>query len=335
MTWFQRLTGFKEKSYKETQSLLEVQGDRLVSSVNGKSYGIGSFELASLADLRNRALSGPILPGRLKASVIQGDVRSLHGQPEFAGALFQVASQFNMLEMTSPGVSPEDGVTRYMFDPTQGPACAIAAGAATLYRNYFVPVRDQIGQTSLVQLDGLCDLGGTLSERLEMPVSSLWEMRNGYADCTASGLMKLSDFLDGLKESELDELRGLHRIGIHRGVEVTDSEHSPGPMVSQAFCSALPVAYSKLQHAPWKPFASLILESAYEATMWEAVCNAQRGASNIVLLTRLGGGAFGNQDAWIDAAMRRALDLASNHGLDVRLVTNKSASQLHGLVNCF
>jgi hypothetical protein len=31
------------------------------------------------------------------------------------------------------------------------------------------------------------------------------------------------------------------------------------------------------------------------------------GASNIVLLTRLGGGAFGNDDAWIDAAMRRAL----------------------------
>jgi transposase len=48
--------------------------------------------------------------------------------------------QFNLLEMTSPSVSPEHGVTRYQDDHTQGPACAIAAGAATIYRNYFAPV---------------------------------------------------------------------------------------------------------------------------------------------------------------------------------------------------
>ena len=63
----------------------------------------------------------------------------MHQDPQYAGALFQVASQFNLLEMTSPDVTPEDGVTRYAYDRTQGPACAIAAGAATLYRNYFVP----------------------------------------------------------------------------------------------------------------------------------------------------------------------------------------------------
>ena len=333
MSWFQRLTGFREVSYKETQSLLEVQGDRLASRVNGKSYGIGSFELVSLAELRKRALSGPDLPGRLRMSVIQGDVRSLHGQPEFAGALFQVASQFNMLEMTSPNVCPEDGVTRYMFDPTQGPACAIAAGAATLYRNFFVPVNDQIGQTSKLQLDGLSDLGTVLSGLLETPVSNLWQMRNGYANCSAIGLRKLSGLLKGLGEAELDELRGLLQIGVHRGVEVTDSECSPGPVVSQAFCSALPVAYSEHKQAPWEPFASLILEAAYEATMWEAVCNAQAGASNVVVLTRLGGGAFGNQGARIDAAMQRALGLVSNYGLDVRLVTYKSPLKYPDLVN--
>ena len=60
--------------------------------------------------------------------------------PENAGALFQVASQLNLLEMTGPEVTPEDGVTIYQDDRTQGPACAIAAGAATIYRNYFAPV---------------------------------------------------------------------------------------------------------------------------------------------------------------------------------------------------
>ncbi|MBY4594626.1 hypothetical protein K3217_03625 [bacterium BD-1] len=101
--------------------------------------------------------------------------------PEYEGALFQVASQFNALEMISPTVTPEEGVTRYACDRTQGPACAMAAGAATTYRNYFVPVGDQIGQTALRQLDGLADIGAELSRALGRPVSDLWSMQNGYA----------------------------------------------------------------------------------------------------------------------------------------------------------
>jgi hypothetical protein len=70
-----------------------------------------------------------------------------------------VASQFNALEMTGPRVTPENGVTRYKHGHTQGPACAIAAGAATIYRNYFAPVADGIGQTADRQFDGLADIG--------------------------------------------------------------------------------------------------------------------------------------------------------------------------------
>jgi hypothetical protein len=83
-----------------------------------------------LQALRERVKSAGGVPGRLKASVVTGDVRQMHQSPENAGALFQVASQFNLLEMTGPEVSPDDGVTRYQHDRTQGPACAIAAGAA-------------------------------------------------------------------------------------------------------------------------------------------------------------------------------------------------------------
>ena len=61
--------------------------------------------------------------------------------------------------------------------------------------------------------------------------------------------------------------------------------------------------------------------------MWAAVRNAQRGASNVVLLTSLGGGAFGNDESWIHAAMRRALQLTSGFGLDVRLVSYGAPSQ--------
>ena len=34
---------------------------------------------------------------------------------------------------------PEDGVTIYSADPTQGPACALACAAGSVYRNYFCP----------------------------------------------------------------------------------------------------------------------------------------------------------------------------------------------------
>jgi len=119
---------------------------------------------------------------------VTGDVRHMHKSPENAGALFQVASQFNMLEMTGPEVTPEHGVTIYQYDGTQGPACAIAAGAATIYRNYFAPIGGSEGQTKDRQYDGLADLGKVLSSALNQPVGTLWRMRSGYALCTGAGL---------------------------------------------------------------------------------------------------------------------------------------------------
>jgi hypothetical protein len=319
--WFERLTGFTEDGYDETRSRLEVVGRELRSRINGRSYGIGELQLVSLESLRERAASGAGLPGRLTVRNISGDVRRMHQSPEYAGALFQVASQFNLLEMTSSHVRPEDGVTRYQQDKTQGPACAIAAGAGTIYRNYFVPVGGECGQTRQRQLDGLADVGAALSDALDQPVDKLWTMRNGYALCNAEGLEAIGTHLRAASATEVDALRALLRIGVHGDVEVTDGEGPRGQTVSQAYCSALPVAYTRVPAIRWQPFAELVLEAAYEATLWAGVLNARRGASNIVLLTRLGGGAFGNDDAWIDAAMGRALTKVQDFSLDVRLVS--------------
>ncbi|MFM8678456.1 MAG: hypothetical protein ACKOGH_02390 [Alphaproteobacteria bacterium] len=52
-----------------------------------------------------------------------------------------------------------------------------------------------------------------------------------------------------------------------------------------------------------------------------AALSAAAGGSRRVLLTSLGGGAFGNDLAWILAAMRRALGLARGLGLDVAIVS--------------
>ena len=65
-----------------------------------------------------------------------------------------------------------------------------------------------------------------------------------------------------------------------------------------------------------------MLEAAYEATLLAAVEQAVGGGSNIVLLTRLGGGVFGNADAWIDDAIVRAIEIVKDAGLDIRLVSH-------------
>ena len=241
--------------------------------------------------------------------------------PAYAGALFQVASQFNALEMTGPDVTPEDGVTRYAHDHTQGPACALAAAPATIYRNYFAPVEGGVGQTRTRQLDGLADVGRALSAELSRPVSDLWTMRNGYALCSAPGLRAISDWLAAADAEEIDALRGRLSIGLHRDVEVTAPGASPGARVSQAFCSALPVGYSSVPPHDWRAFATLVLEAAYEATLLAGVLQAAGGGSSIVPLTLLGGGAFGNRREWIFAAIRHALERVRGFGLDIRIVS--------------
>ncbi len=332
--WFSRLTGFNEDSYTTTQAQLEVQGNTLRSKVNGRSYGVGQFEMVSLADLRLRVGQDKGTAEPTRVSIVTGDVRQMHQRAEYASALFQVASQFNALEMVAPSVTPEDGVTRYEHDRTQGPACAMAAGAATIYRNYFVPVGEQIGQSAGHQLDGLADLGAELGRALGCAVSDLWSMRNGYALASRAGLEMITSHLRAIGEAERSELAGLLRIGLHRNVEMTDGPSSPGQLVSQAFCSALPVAYGRVAQPHWQAFAQLVLDAAYEATLLAGVLNSRQVGSNTVLLTLLGGGAFGNAAEWIYAAIERALEKTQGHGLDVRLVSYGPPSpQMRALVN--
>lgn len=325
MDWFEQITGFREASYQETLARLSVVDGRLVRTGAGHSYAVGTLSLPSLAELR-AAAAAITLPGRLRLSIAEGDVRAMHRAPENCGALFQVASQFNLLEMPGFDVTPGDGVTGYAHDHTQGPACAMAAGAATIYRNYLVPVGDGVGQTADRQLDVLADLGAALTERLGTEIGTLWTMRNGYALPTREGLARIGAYLEAANAAELDVLRGLLRIGLHADVEVTDGP-ALGLLVNQVFASALPVAYGHRPAAAWAPFARLVLEAAYEATLLVGVLNAARGASNRVLLTRLGGGAFGNDDAWIHEAMLRALRLVSKRELAVVVVSYRSPSQ--------
>lgn len=322
MTWFEQLTGFSEISPDQVRQQLRIEGENLRSLANGKSYRCGWLETPSLKELRKRIGGVGLGRGRLSIEEVVADVQDLHAHPAHAGALFQVASQFNLLEMISPQVTPEQGIGIYENDHTQGPACAIAAGAGTLYRNYFVLVQGQRGQSAQRQIDCLADLGKALSNA----APSLWRMQNGYVLTSREALIQISDRLRAASESERDRLRALLRIGVQWDTQVTLQEcrHT----VTQAYCSALPVAYSNLPAELWEPFARLVLEAAYEATLCAAVLNAAHTGNRRTFLTLLGGGAFGNTPAWIASAIERTLELHQHSDLEIAIVSYGASSPI-------
>lgn len=318
--WFEELMGFREESAEQVRASIRVDGTRMRSLVNHREFDCGTLEILSLSELRTLAAESVAMAGMLRVSEVVGDVKTLHQSAQNEGALFQVASQFNLLEMVNPSQTPELGVGIYEHDHTQGPACAIAAGAGTIYRNYFVPVNGRIGQTTDNQIDCLHLVGTALGN----DTSRLWTMRNGYALPSAAGLQEICQRILAMREPERDALRQKLRIGIQRQTQVTTVPQ--GHLVSQAYCSALPVAYSSHPAGQWAPFAMLVLEAAYEATMWAAVLNRSATGNSRVFLTLLGGGAFGNERDWIFAALERSLKLFAAFDLDVAIVSHGSSS---------
>ena len=314
-SWFEELVGFRETSADDVRHNLRVDGDQMTSTVNGKTFACGTLSTPTLGELRATAEGQrSSLVGQLSLSEIVADAGELHADPANAQAMFQVASQFNLLEMVGPSVTPEAGVAGYENDRTQGPACAVAAGAATIYRNYFAPVDGHVGQTAGRQIDCLADVGELLGND-----GSFWAMRNGYAMFTEQGADNLYERLESAAEPELDDLRSALRIGVHEGVEVTLG--GAGHLVSQAFCSALPVGYNTVPAEKLAPFAKLVLEASYEATFAAAVDNFARTGNPALYLTLIGGGVFANAQKWILDAIERAANCYREVALDVAIVS--------------
>lgn len=118
-------------------------------------------------------------------------------------------------------VRPEEGVTQYVQDRTQGPACSIACGPATVIRNYFIPVPGgpgappQEGQTADRMLNNLadfCHASGNADGRY-------FKVVGGYSmiNSCPSPLSEYNEKLKGLSE---DALLQTIRVGVHRDVEV-------------------------------------------------------------------------------------------------------------------
>lgn len=316
MTWFEELTGFRETSASQVRENMTAKGDTLTSRVNGKMFICGRLETPSLKALRDRVNRSQPASGKLLVREVVADVSDLHANAANAGGLFQVASQFNLLEMAGPSLTPEDGIGIYEHDLTQGPACAIAAGAGTIYRNYFAVVEQQVGQSAHHQIDCLADIGAVLGNSEQR----LWAMTNGYALASREGLIEISNRLKACSADELDQLRQRLRIGIQWDTQVTirNAKHT----VTQAYCAALPVDYCDHPTELWESFARLVLEASYEATICAAILNSLNTGNHGVFLTLIGGGVFGNEMDWIMDALKRALRRYEDWNLEVAIVSH-------------
>lgn len=327
MTWFSELFGFEETDGDTVREMLEPvfpldpgPEGRLLSLGNDRIFHAGCLGTPSLDDLRTCVEH----IGRMGETTVDewvGDVATLHQMEEAEGAVIQVASQFNLLEMPGWDITPEDGITGYSGDFTQGPACAIAAAAGTVYRCYMVEMDDgRFGQTADNQIDCLEDVGIALGNY----GGRLWAMTNGWARPSPEGLAEISARIEDMDEEQRDELMGYLRIGQHVDTEVTLGP--PGRLVTQAYCSAIPMFGIDVPHEGWEAFARLVLDGAYEATLAAGVANAGHAGNPRVYLTLLGGGAFANPHPWIYSAIERALDRHRDSGLEVTIVSYRNSN---------
>eukprot|EP01065_Artemidia_motanka_P003135 TRINITY_DN11487_c0_g1_i1.p1 TRINITY_DN11487_c0_g1~~TRINITY_DN11487_c0_g1_i1.p1 ORF type:complete len:264 (+),score=55.98 TRINITY_DN11487_c0_g1_i1:447-1238(+) len=217
--------------------------------------------------------------------------------------------------MVGPGVRPEDGIANYAKDPTQGPAAAMACAPATIFRNYFVGGKGQGGGGR--QLDLLTDCGEVLGNSQ----GGYWRTENGYCLPHATDTMaRLGTVLSDDPELAA-RARDVVRVGVQWDTEVC-THVGKGHRVCQVFASAVPVSYAKsTPSGDFQPFASLVLEGMYEATIGCAAALAAKRRERVSLfLTAVGGSAFGNRQGWIIDAIERALTVHREVPVDVKLV---------------
>src|SRR3569832_1339531 len=119
MTWFETITGFPEESPQQVRENITVDGQTLTLHGNGKVLVYGQLETPTLVELRERVQASGHKRGKISVREVVANVRHLHTNVSKAGSLFQGASQFNLLEMVSPNVTPERGVGLYEQDRTQ------------------------------------------------------------------------------------------------------------------------------------------------------------------------------------------------------------------------
>lgn len=341
--WFKLVFGVPEPDFDQVKNHFKIneKSGETELSINDKKWMLGPFSTPRLDQLRERhnPNEGNNDQSKMRVQIIRGDVQNLHIKPENNYATFQVASQFNALEMIGPGGSPEHGITNYARDRTQGPACCLCSAPAILIRNYFT------NQTTEKQLNLLYDAQSYLDSdhkfqnseirsdnsvdiyknEVVLPPTDSPSNHCRYFDILSGYTISNQEKLSKIPESKIscDEFKSKIRIAIHEDIPVTatnwgkniikETDNKYLPKVTHVLSAAAAVSYNRGNDSAWKPLASSILSASYESTILAAFENKVRNfekddgkGSKRVFLTFVGGGVFGNRSDWINNAIAEA-----------------------------
>lgn len=320
--WFHHLFGFSE-SHEAVYQNIEVEetpaGAIMKCKVNGKTFNAGHFTLRNTTSFQNLPIRGGgkfnILLGGDRRAFRVVDVLTAQSRPEFNGATFLAASNFNCMEFTSHGC---ETVTSYVSDITQGPYTALASGPAALYRVYFVPHGDGY--------KGQLEHEVNILQDTPLPRT----MVHGYCVIQPEHIEELMKF-DWTDVSK-------YYVGVHENCEVTttrDPEHRgrfmdapSGQIVHQIYAAAFnygSIRKAVIETPETYKITRYMLEGEYRSTImaaWElSEKYPGRAGSRKVVLTPLGGGVFLNPANIICEAIAACEELIVQSGLEVYLVS--------------
>jgi hypothetical protein len=117
-SWFEQLVGFKEENREQVRQNLIIEDNFIHSKVNGETYDFGKLEIISLQELKRIISLNQNYNSQITIAELVANVQELHTDSSNKNAVFQAASQFNLLEMISPNVTPDNGITNYENDHT-------------------------------------------------------------------------------------------------------------------------------------------------------------------------------------------------------------------------
>ena len=314
------LIGFDDSKleYNVTKNKLTFDKENnIIYAPNGNKFSTGNLEIISLEELRTKISNHSHNNGNIVFTHSKPtNVQELIIDSQNKNSTFQVASQFNLLEMPHYSYTPERGVGGYWYDHTQGPGCCIRTLGATLFRNYFVQMDNgQEGQTHNNQINCISNLLDAINSDGDIT----WDFINGYISMDSKNMIKINKKLSLLTDSDREDLKGLLKVGIHTNVQTNDKKSPLEHNINLVLCSAMPISYMGLSQDESSLFCQLILEATYEATIISSIIN-RKNINEKLYLTKVGGGAFGNSHNWISHAIILSIQKYQNYDLDVQLV---------------
>ncbi len=268
--WFEKLIGKPETEFDYT--LAEVPATY--------HSEMGKFSQRSINELKALIIDFPVNnPGGVKLHV---EYRANYAHPHLfdtsalqftapENALFQVASNFNCLEVPKANYNPFNGwfLTNQMTDMTQGPSASGGAAFGSIQR---------LLEHKIKPIDLLADV----------PEIKSW---NGKVPYDRNVGVAVAD-------------TGLIKVGLQSGVRAAflrlknNFAYNPqGPRINQVFTSTC-ICENTRPNA----LSRTLLEAAYEGTYLCAVVTQ----APMVVLTLIGGGVFCNNHELIIQAMMKA-----------------------------